>query len=168
MFTFVFIFLLRWFNNGTNATTDWDPVLKTYFGPPRGGAPGANGLFVDEFGTLMLCAQGMLVLYGCTACTVCLYCLYCLYCMVVLPVLGNRLLWRYVGPTLGLSTEVLETTPDDYEVVATGYNGKRFNSPNDGVTKKHGTKAGHFYITDPIYGLPLGMDDPTKVRSCLV
>ena len=62
LLTFVFIFLLRWFSNATNAN-DWDPVLKTYFGPPRGGAPGANGLFTDEFGRLMLCAQGNAFLY---------------------------------------------------------------------------------------------------------
>ncbi len=38
------------------------------------------------------------------------------------------------------------------------YNGKRFNSPNDlAISRK-----GRIYFTDPIYGLPLKWEDPTR------
>ena len=42
--------------------------------------------------------------------------------------------------------------------LADNYNGKRFNSPNDLVI----SKEGRIYFTDPIYGLPLRWDDPTR------
>ncbi|HEV7382126.1 MAG TPA: SMP-30/gluconolactonase/LRE family protein, partial [Dyadobacter sp.] len=40
-----------------------------------------------------------------------------------------------------------------------GYNGKRFNSPNDIV--QH-TGNGSYYFTDPPYGLPKKQDDPSR------
>jgi len=46
----------------------------------------------------------------------------------------------------------------EYEVVIDNYEGKRFNSPNDGVFDKEG----NLYFTDPPYGLPEQMDDPNK------
>lgn len=46
----------------------------------------------------------------------------------------------------------------DFEVLADNYMGKKFNSPNDAVYDS----AGNLYFTDPPYGLPLGIDDPTK------
>jgi gluconolactonase len=42
--------------------------------------------------------------------------------------------------------------------VADRFEGKRFNSPNDVVVKSNGD----IYFTDPPYGLPENMDDPTK------
>jgi gluconolactonase len=42
--------------------------------------------------------------------------------------------------------------------VADRYEGKRFNSPNDVVVKSNGD----IYFTDPPYGLPGNIDDPTK------
>lgn len=45
-----------------------------------------------------------------------------------------------------------------YQTLADRYEGKRFNSPNDGVF----SSAGDFYFTDPPYGLPKNVDDPTK------
>ena len=46
----------------------------------------------------------------------------------------------------------------EYESVVDNFEGKRFNSPNDGVFDK----AGNLYFTDPPYGLPKRMEDPTK------
>lgn len=43
-------------------------------------------------------------------------------------------------------------------VLADGYEGKRFNSPNDLVLKSDGA----LYITDPPFGLPMAYDDPRK------
>ncbi len=42
--------------------------------------------------------------------------------------------------------------------VADKFEGQRFNSPNDVVVKSNGD----IYFTDPPYGLPKNMDDPTK------
>lgn len=51
-----------------------------------------------------------------------------------------------------LETDGTKTT------LADRYDGKRLNSPNDGVFKSNGD----FYFTDPPFGLPLGFDDPGK------
>ncbi len=45
-----------------------------------------------------------------------------------------------------------------YEALVSTYDGKRFNSPNDGVFDR----KGNLYFTDPPYGLPKKMDDPNK------
>jgi gluconolactonase len=42
--------------------------------------------------------------------------------------------------------------------LADGYDGKRFNSPNDAVFKSNGD----LYFTDPPYGLVKGADDPAR------
>ena len=42
--------------------------------------------------------------------------------------------------------------------LADKYNGKRFNSPNDGTFKSNGD----LYFTDPPYGLPKQADDPSR------
>ena len=47
---------------------------------------------------------------------------------------------------------------DKFVTVADKFEGKRFNSPNDAVVKSNGD----IYFTDPPYGLPLNVDDPTK------
>ncbi|WP_422084044.1 SMP-30/gluconolactonase/LRE family protein [Ulvibacterium sp.] len=52
----------------------------------------------------------------------------------------------------------LDSPSSDYEVVVDNYQGKRFNSPNDGVFDSQG----NLYFTDPPYGLPKQMDDPNK------
>ncbi|SIS99424.1 gluconolactonase [Zobellia uliginosa] len=46
----------------------------------------------------------------------------------------------------------------NYEAIADSFEGKRFNSPNDGVFDADG----NLYFTDPPYGLPQQMDDPQK------
>ena len=45
-----------------------------------------------------------------------------------------------------------------YESLASGYDGKRFNSPNDAAFHSNGD----LYFTDPPYGLVNRMDDPAK------
>lgn len=45
-----------------------------------------------------------------------------------------------------------------FEILADKHDGKRFNSPNDGVYKSNGD----FYFTDPPYGLLKLNDDPAK------
>lgn len=46
----------------------------------------------------------------------------------------------------------------DYTTIVNRYQGKRFNSPNDGVYDTEG----NLYFTDPPYGLPGQMEDPEK------
>ncbi|MCA9099647.1 MAG: SMP-30/gluconolactonase/LRE family protein [Planctomycetales bacterium] len=46
----------------------------------------------------------------------------------------------------------------EHVTLADRYNGKRFNSPNDGVFHS----SGALYFTDPPYGLEGGVDDPAK------
>jgi gluconolactonase len=45
-----------------------------------------------------------------------------------------------------------------FETLASAYQGKRLNSPNDAVFKSDGS----LYFTDPPYGLPQNVDDPAK------
>lgn len=45
-----------------------------------------------------------------------------------------------------------------FESIVDNYEGKKFNSPNDAVYDSDG----NLYFTDPPYGLPERMDDPTK------
>jgi gluconolactonase len=46
----------------------------------------------------------------------------------------------------------------DFTILSSGYQGKKFNSPNDLVADHHN----NIYFTDPIYGLPLKEKDPTR------
>lgn len=63
---------------------------------------------------------------------------------------GDRRVARLDAP-LGSPTPTFVT-------VADGWDGKRFNSPNDLVYDS----AGNLYITDPPYGLPEGANSPDK------
>lgn len=56
-----------------------------------------------------------------------------------------------------MQSSVLEPTAN-YKSLASTFEGKKFNSPNDGVIKSNGD----IYFTDPPYGLPQRMDDPNK------
>lgn len=54
---------------------------------------------------------------------------------------------------------IVRQEPDGrWTTLADRYEGKRFNSPNDGVFKSNGD----LYFTDPIYGLLKGRDDPER------
>lgn len=52
----------------------------------------------------------------------------------------------------------LKNPSPEYETLASTYEEKRFNSPNDGVFDRQG----NLYFTDPPYGLPKKMADPNK------
>lgn len=52
----------------------------------------------------------------------------------------------------------LDAPKPDFTLLATDYNGKKFNSPNDLVENS----KGEIYFTDPIYGLPDGENDSTR------
>jgi gluconolactonase len=49
----------------------------------------------------------------------------------------------------------------DFAILSSGYQGKKFNSPNDLVADRNN----NIYFTDPIYGLPLKDKDPTRELS---
>ncbi len=54
---------------------------------------------------------------------------------------------------------VARLNPDDtFTTIADRYEGKRLNSPNDGVFKSNGD----LYFTDPPYGLEKGVNDPRR------
>lgn len=55
----------------------------------------------------------------------------------------------------------LDNPQSDFSTVVDYYEGKRFNSPNDGVFDK----SGNLYFTDPPYGLPGKMEDSRKELS---
>ena len=63
---------------------------------------------------------------------------------------GNRQVARMDAP--------LSKPESRYVTIADRYQGKRLNSPNDGVYHTDGS----LYFTDPPYGLPRKMEDPTK------
>lgn len=86
----------------------------------KGAEPGANGLVLNEEGSLILCQH------------------------------GERQVSRMTSP--------LHNPEPEYQVLASRYDGKRFNSPNDAVYKSNGD----LYFTDPPYGLPKLMEDPAK------
>jgi gluconolactonase len=63
---------------------------------------------------------------------------------------GNRQVARMTNPTTNPKPE--------YVSLVDSFDGKRLNSPNDGVFDS----AGNLYFTDPPYGLPKRMEDPSK------
>ena len=63
---------------------------------------------------------------------------------------GQRQIARFTGD-LGNPEPV-------FQGLASGYEGLRFNSPNDLVQ----ARTGDLYFTDPPYGLPEGVDDPAR------
>lgn len=63
---------------------------------------------------------------------------------------GNRQIARMQAP--------LTNPAPQFETIASHYNGKKLNSPNDIVQASNGD----FYFTDPPYGLEKGLDDPGR------
>ncbi len=63
---------------------------------------------------------------------------------------GNRVVARMNAP--------LDKPAPNFTVLSSGYNGKKFNSPNDLVA----SNTDNIYFTDPVYGLPMQDDDPTR------
>ncbi len=71
---------------------------------------------------------------------------------------GELVLMQHGNRGVAKMNATLDAPRADYTVLVGNYEGKRFNSPNDGAFDK----AGNLYFTDPPYGLPEGMDDPGK------
>ena len=63
---------------------------------------------------------------------------------------GNRQVARMTNPTTDPKPE--------YDLLVKAFDGKRLNSPNDGVFDS----KGNLYFTDPPYGLPKRTEDPLK------
>lgn len=63
---------------------------------------------------------------------------------------GDRQMARYTGS--------LTDPKPAYETIVSTYDGKRFNSPNDGAYSPNGM----LYFTDPPYGLEGNINDPAK------
>ena len=63
---------------------------------------------------------------------------------------GNLILCQHGERQVGKMLASLDTPKPEFEGLATDYEGKRFNSPNDLVFNSRG----QLFFTDPPYGLP--------------
>lgn len=66
---------------------------------------------------------------------------------------GNLILCQHGDRRVSMLKSLKDSLSPVFETVVSGYNGKRFNSPNDLVFDK----SGNLYFTDPPYGLPKGV-----------
>lgn len=71
---------------------------------------------------------------------------------------GRLVLCQHGLRQVGRMTAPLSAPRPEFEPIATHYNGRRFNSPNDAVYRSNGD----LYFTDPPYGLTRKMQDPEK------
>ena len=71
---------------------------------------------------------------------------------------GRLVLMQHGDRRVARMKAKLQAPKPEFESVITHFEGKRFNSPNDGVFDREG----NLYFTDPPYGLEQGMDDPAK------
>lgn len=71
---------------------------------------------------------------------------------------GDLVLLQHGDRRVAKMKTSLNDPKPEYETLADNYKGKKFNSPNDGTFDTDG----NLYFTDPPYGLPKQMDDPTK------
>ena len=71
---------------------------------------------------------------------------------------GELVLMQHGERRVAKMKSVLNAPKAEYEALADSFEGKSFNSPNDGVYDAEG----NLYFTDPPYGLPQQMDDPQK------
>lgn len=71
---------------------------------------------------------------------------------------GNLVLCQHGERRMARMQAPLNEPKPDFVSVADKYEGKRFNSPNDACFDS----KGNLYFTDPPYGLPKYVDDPTK------
>ena len=71
---------------------------------------------------------------------------------------GSLVLCQHGERRIGRMKSPLSAPEPEFEDLASSYEGKRFNSPNDAVYKSNGD----LYFTDPPYGLPDLMEDPAK------
>ena len=71
---------------------------------------------------------------------------------------GELVLMQHGDRRVAKMNATLENPQANFTTLVDRFEGKRLNSPNDGIYDK----AGNLYFTDPPYGLPKGMDDPNK------
>jgi len=71
---------------------------------------------------------------------------------------GKLVLCQHGNRQVASMNAVLEKPTASYTTIAGGFNGKRFNSPNDGTF----SKEGELFFTDPPYGLEGRMADTKK------
>jgi gluconolactonase len=71
---------------------------------------------------------------------------------------GNLILCQHGNRQVAKMDAPLDKPAPKYIALATSYNGKKFNSPNDAVYNS----KGELFFTDPPYGLEKQMDDPKK------
>ena len=71
---------------------------------------------------------------------------------------GELVLLQHGNRRVAKMKSALDKPKPEYETLTENYEGKKFNSPNDATFDV----AGNLYFTDPPYGLPKQMDDPTK------
>lgn len=71
---------------------------------------------------------------------------------------GNLILMQHGDRRVATLKGPLQNSTSGFKTVVDNFEGKKFNSPNDGFLDS----AGNLYFTDPPYGLPRQMDDPTK------
>lgn len=71
---------------------------------------------------------------------------------------GELVLLQHGDRRVATMKTSLNDPKPEYETLIDNYEGKKLNSPNDGVFDADG----NLYFTDPPYGLPKQMDDPTK------
>lgn len=74
---------------------------------------------------------------------------------------GKLVLCQHGDRRIALMNAEFSNPKPDFTSLADNYNGKKFNSPNDAICNKDGD----IFFTDPPYGLPKQMEDPTKEIS---
>ncbi len=71
---------------------------------------------------------------------------------------GRLILCQHGDRRVARMNAPLDHPKADFTTLVDQWDGKRFNSPNDGVFSRNGD----LYITDPAYGMELGYDDPKR------
>lgn len=71
---------------------------------------------------------------------------------------NQLILCQHGDRQIGRMTSAVDNPQASFETIVDSYEGKRFNSPNDGTF----SNSGDLYFTDPPYGLEGNMDDPSK------
>jgi gluconolactonase len=74
---------------------------------------------------------------------------------------GKLVLCQHGNRQIARMKSSLDDPKPEFETIASVYEGKKFNSPNDAVYAKNG----NLYLTDPPYGLDHGLRDSTKELS---
>lgn len=77
---------------------------------------------------------------------------------LLLDAQGNLVLCQHGDRRVARMNAPLAQPSPEFITLADKWNGKRFNSPNDACYDANGL----LYFTDPPYGLPKQMDDPSK------